>query len=112
MTTSKSLINNSEEKKVLDAICSTVRKSPHVRAFLFGSRARRDANNDSDWDILLLVDKDKITKEDYDSISYPLFELGWALQQQINPVLYTEKEWQQHKFTPFYKNVTEESIVL
>lgn len=96
----------------LDEIRRTVKRSSRVRAFLFGSRARNDARADSDWDILLLVDKDKITKEDYDNISYPLFELGWALRQQINPVLYTEKEWRRHSFTPFYKNVTEEGIAL
>jgi len=103
---------NTEHKKMLDAIRNAVSKSPQVRAILFGSRARNDARTDSDWDILLLVDKDKITKADYDNISYPLFELGWALQQQINPVLYTEKEWQRHSFTPFYKNVTKEGIAL
>ena len=27
-------------------------------AYLFGSRARGDANPDSDWDILLLINKD------------------------------------------------------
>lgn len=103
---------NLDNKIVLDAIRNAVSKSPQVRAFLFGSRARNNARSDSDWDILLLVDKDKITKEDYDNISYPLFELGWELQQQINPVLYTVKEWQRHSFTPFYKNVTKEGIAL
>lgn len=103
---------HADDEKVLDAIRDTVSKSPRVRAILFGSRARNEARTDSDWDVLLLVDKEKITKDDYDNISYPLFELGWTLRQQINPVLYTEKEWQRRHFTPFYKNVTKEGIAL
>lgn len=99
--------------KVIVAIRQTVRRqSPHVKAILFGSRARGDAKTDSDWDILLLVDKDKLEREDYDNISYPLFELGWTLNEEINPILYTEKQWQSQSFTPFYKNVIREGIVL
>ena len=30
------------------------------KAILYGSRARGDARNDSDWDFLILLDKDKL----------------------------------------------------
>ena len=30
------------------------------KAILYGSRARGDAHNDSDWDILILLDKEKL----------------------------------------------------
>lgn len=113
MDTAKDSLHVSyNRQQVIEAIRNTVSKSPHTRAILFGSRARNDAHDNSDWDVLLLVDKEKITKEDYDNISYPLFELGWMLQQQINPVLYTEKEWQKHHFTPFFKNVSKDGIAL
>ena len=36
-------------------------KDPHAQAFLFGSRARGDNRENSDWDILILVDSNKIT---------------------------------------------------
>lgn len=82
------------------------------RAILFGSRARGDARPDSDWDILVLLDKDRITNEDMDNISYPIRELGWHLDEMINPIMFTEKEWQSKSFTPFYKNVTKEGVAL
>jgi hypothetical protein len=50
--------------------------------------------------------------EDYDTISYPLRELGWKLGEYINPVMYTAKEWENSKFTPFYHNVIDEAIRL
>ena len=81
-------------------------------ALLYGSRARGDARSDSDWDILIVLNKDKLLPEDYDIISYPLRELGWELGESINPVMYTAKEWEESKFTPFYHNVIDDAIRL
>lgn len=33
--------------------------------WLYGSRARGDENQGSDWDLLVLLDKSRITSEDY-----------------------------------------------
>ncbi|MCR5456027.1 MAG: nucleotidyltransferase domain-containing protein [Bacteroidales bacterium] len=82
------------------------------RAILFGSRARGDAHQDSDWDILILLDKDKITRDDRDEVSYPVCELGWQIDAMLNPIIYTVKDWESKSFTPFYKNVTKEGIEL
>ena len=40
------------------------------KAILFGSQARGDARADSDWDILILLDKPKIEDADYDFKNY------------------------------------------
>ncbi len=80
--------------------------------WLYGSRARGDAGSDSDWDILILLNKNKIEKEDYDNVGYPFTELGWTTGEMIIPVLYTVKEWEQNSFTPFYKNVERDKIAV
>ena len=82
------------------------------RAILFGSRARGDARKDSDWDVLILLDKDRITAADMDEISYSIREFGWQIDKMINPIMYTTKEWNAKSFTPFYKNVMKEGIAL
>lgn len=61
------------------------------KAILYGSRARGDAHNDSDWDILILLDKEKLDQSDYDRVSYPFVLLGCDLGAEINPILYTKK---------------------
>jgi predicted nucleotidyltransferase len=81
-------------------------------AWLYGSRARGSAHSHSDWDILLILDKDTLTQSDYDSISYPFVLLGCELGEEINPIMYTEKEWQLYKSTPFYENVKRDAINL
>lgn len=82
------------------------------KAILFGSRARGDARVDSDWDVLILLDKDRITPADMDYVSYPIRELGWEIDAMVNPVMYTMKDWESKSFTPFYKNVMKEGVVL
>lgn len=82
------------------------------KAILYGSRARGDARNDSDWDILILLDKEHLEQSDYDHVSYPFVLLGCDLGAEINPILYTKKEWESYHFTPFYKNVIKEGINL
>jgi len=77
---------------------------------LFGSRARGDARDDSDWDILILLDKDRITSQDVDDYTYPLREMGWSLGQTINAILYTRRDWESSIASPFRQNVTEDGI--
>ena len=86
--------------------------APEGKVILFGSRARGDAREDSDWDLLILLDKPQIESSDFDKISYPLYELGWQEGEQFSPKLYTVKEWLKRSFTPFYKNIEKEGIVL
>ena len=79
---------------------------------MYGSRARGDAHADSDWDLLIILDKPNIEQSDYDNVSYPLTALGWKLGAMIITALYTKEEWQQNSFTPFYKAVETEGILI
>lgn len=81
-------------------------------ALLYGSRARGTAHSYSDWDILLVLNKESLTQSDYDEVSYPFVLLGCELGEEINPIMYTEKEWQSYRATPFYENVRHDAIDL
>lgn len=80
--------------------------------FIYGSRARGDANEGSDWDLLIILDKSKIEQSDYDNVSFSFTMLGWENGQSVIPVLYTKEEWENSTFLPFYKNVEKDKILL
>jgi len=82
------------------------------KLWLYGSRARGDYHDGSDWDLLVLIDKEQLQTEDYDMIAYPFSELGWNIGEDIRPLLYTNKEWAERWFTPFYHNVEHDKIEL
>ena len=96
--------------KIKDIARSTVPDGSE--AILYGSRARGDARSDSDWDILILLNKDTLTQNDYDNVSYPFVMLGCNLGTEINHILYTKKEWETYQFSPFYENVNRDGIIL
>jgi predicted nucleotidyltransferase len=103
----------STREQLLQSIKSVlVSAVPDGKIILFGSQARGDANKDSDWDLLILLDKPQIEPSDFDTISYPLYELGWNEGEQFSPKLYTVKDWLKRSFTPFFKNIEKEGIVL
>lgn len=83
-----------------------------AKVILFGSRARKDAKADSDWDILVLLNKERIEENDHDNYTYPLWELGWKINQMIHPIVYSASDWAKRKGSPFYENVEKEGVVL
>ena len=103
-----------QSEKIIQAIRHKVKEilPDDSTAILYGSQARGDAHDGSEWDVLILLSKDRVQLDDYDVYSYPLREMGWELGEDINPILYTKKNWEKENYTPFYKNVTEEGIVL
>lgn len=107
-------MTNSNKKKIVKAIADTAKSlTPKgSRIILFGSQARGDAHNGSDWDVLILLDKDRISPKDYDDYGYPLRELGWEFGENINTIIYTKQNWQKNIASPFYYNVEHEGITL
>lgn len=103
-----------KNRKVLNQIKSVARETVPKGSlvFLFGSRARGEAKKDSDWDILIVLQKKHLNQSDYDNVSYPLVELGWKLNEKINPIMYTEEEWAANNITTFYDNVIRDGISL
>ena len=103
-----------EQEHTLNAIreCLAKKMPSGGKARLFGSQARGTARDNSDWDILIILDKEELLPSDYDNVTYPLTELGWELGKEINSVMYSAREWLKYKNTSFCKNVEKEGIRL
>lgn len=80
---------------------------------LYGSRARGDANLDSDWDIHILIPgEEKIPFSLWDSLAFPFEEVGWEFNEFVTPRLYSYLGWAKRHFLPFYKNVEHDKIII
>jgi predicted nucleotidyltransferase len=80
--------------------------------YLYGSRARGDWHDGSDWDLLLILDKPQLEHEDFNRYSYPFVEMGWEIGEDIRPHAYTKQEWFNGPHAMFYYNVEEDKQVL
>ena len=87
--------------------------APTAKTILFGSEARGDARPDSDIDLLILMDGDKLSLESEEAVTLPLYELELKTGIAINPIVMLKKLWDNRPFkTPFYVNVVNEGVVL
>lgn len=102
------------ETNILNQIKTIVKdKEPSAKIYLYGSRSRGTAKDDSDWDLLILLNKDNISTEVEREISYPLYDLEFDTGEVISPMIYTQKEWNsKYKVTSFYQNVMREGKLL
>ncbi|MCF8361175.1 MAG: nucleotidyltransferase domain-containing protein [Prolixibacteraceae bacterium] len=100
--------------KIIEQIKSTVNKvEPKATVILFGSHARGDYNKNSDIDLLVLVDKEIITRTDQKNIKYPLYDIEIETGTIISPLIYSKNDWENiHRKTPFYENVSNEGVEL
>ena len=84
-------------------------KDSSAEVWLYGSRARGNSKHDSDWDLLILLNRDMVTSELEQEITNPLFDLEFETGEIISPQVYSLKEWNtKFKVTPFFKNVMKE----
>lgn len=98
--------------EIVERIRDTLRRvAPDAQGILFGSEARGDARFDSDIDLLILVDKEKITLDIRQAVTYPLYDIEFDTGVLINPIVLSKRLWGK-LVTPFYENVTREGILL
>lgn len=86
---------------------------PDATIILYGSYARGDQNRESDLDLIILLNKEKIDRDDEKRVKYPLYDIEFDTGQIISPLVISRSRWEsKHKVTPFYQNVTKEGIQL
>jgi len=104
----------SEKENILSSIRALGAKvlPEGARLILFGSQARNDARDDSDWDLLILLNDKQLQNDIFGTYAYPFVELGWEYGTYFSPKIYTFAEWAKRKGTLFYDNINREGVIL
>jgi predicted nucleotidyltransferase len=86
---------------------------PDAEIILYGSRAREDSHEQSDWDFLVLLDG-PVDDERTDKIRHSLYEIEWQSDEVLCCIVRNRQEWNSPlwKSMPFRQNVECEGIVL
>jgi predicted nucleotidyltransferase len=94
--------------KVKEAV---LQLEPSAEVILYGSRARDDFREYSDWDFLVLVDGDVDTART-DRIRRVLFDIELDTDQIISSIVRSRQDWNSPRYSvvPLHKNVEREGI--
>ena len=80
--------------------------------YLYGSRARGDFHEKSDWDLIVLLDKPQKGKDDWDNYAWPFIEKGIDMNEIVSAHTYTKDTWFNGPHSLYYYNVEEDKEVL
>ena len=88
---------------------------PEAQLILFGSRARGDAEAESDWDMLVLLDGE-VDRRRKNAIRERLYTLSLALPDcpALSAIVHSRAEWESPLFRamPFHERVEAEGVPL
>jgi len=112
--TQKSKISmNPIEKNIVDVFKTLLNRKLKVSELvLFGSRARGDADPDSDLDVLVIVDDLSPEFEEY--ISDCAWEAGFEYGIVIVPVVFSRNEWENgpERYSLLAEAIKSEGVIL
>lgn len=99
--------------KILQQIKAYVKSvEPKSEVILFGSRARDEAKEESDWDILILTPYPVDLKTER-KFMHKLFDIQLEYGIAISTFVYSKEDWDtRQSITPLYKNIKKEGIAL
>jgi DNA polymerase sigma len=108
-------LNLSEaEKTALNEFSAGIKKIwPQAKLTLFGSKATGTADDESDVDLLVEL-PEEVTEELRRHIIHKAFEVNLAYDSNINPLIVSQKEWEDGVFTvlPIHRVIEIEGIPL
>lgn len=87
--------------------------APDSEVYLYGSQARGNAKQFSDWDLLILLNQPNIPFEFETKFMDEFYELELETGEVISPLIYSKNEWDlKYAITPLFENIKKEGVKL
>jgi predicted nucleotidyltransferase len=81
----------------------------NAEVILFGSRARGDYQEDSDWDLLILLSR-PVDRQVSELILERLYNIELQTNSVLSSIVHTKSEWKDRSVTPLYSIIQNEGI--
>ena len=81
----------------------------NAQVILFGSRARRDNREESDWDFLILLDQE-VTTSLKDEIRKRLYEIELETGEVISTIIHQKDQWAERAVMPIHQIIEAEGV--
>jgi uncharacterized protein len=102
----------SNRDQIIHMIMGVVNKNaPDSEVYLYGSQARGDSKKLSDWDLLILLNRQYISFEYETKFMDEFYELELETGEIISPLIYSKNDWDtNHSATPLFENIRKEGV--
>ena len=102
----------SDKEKMIEKIKEMVlNTAPDSEVYLYGSQARGTNNESSDWDLLVLLHKNKISFDFETKFMDDFYELELLTGAVISPLIYAKSDWDKiHLHSPLFENIQKDGI--
>ncbi|MBA7571726.1 hypothetical protein ES708_13494 [subsurface metagenome] len=102
------------DQRIAELIKNKIKEQdPSAEVILFGSRARGNARTDSDWDILILIQKGTVSRSTERLFRHHLLDLELEISQPITVFVRSKNDWEtKHSVTPLYHSIKKEGKYL
>ncbi len=79
---------------------------PEAEVYLFGSRTKQKSIDESDWDLLILLNSVELNIETEIRILDEFYNLELETGEIFTPIIYTKEYWQSNQNNkPFFQNI-------
>lgn len=101
-----------KKEQILQKIIRVINENdPDSEVYLYGSQARGDAKKISDWDLLILLNRQNIPFDIETKFMDELYEIELETGEIISPLIYTKNDWNiNHSLTPLFENIQKEGV--
>lgn len=104
---------NLSEKEILSKIKAAVQEIvPDAKVYLFGSRARGDWHEESDWDILVLTNE-TVDRKLNKKVRHQIFPISLMINDFIDCTIVNNKDWLEHPaYYILHKSTQDEALAI
>jgi len=84
-----------------------------AEVILYGSRARGDNKRDSDWDVMILLNRKDVDKKVEQVFRHHLLDIELEIGVPISVFVYSKSDWEgKYSITPLFKSIKKEGIMI